>query len=268
MTESLNYLELEGKFVFVHKHVPKNNNHSPFLFLNPLFDEKKRSQCFYAQLARLLCEKGFPVYRFDYYGTGDSTGQLFDFLINEALKHTELLIEKILLNFPNCQINLLGLRFGADLALKMCKLSKKIFNKIILIEPINNGKRYLLEQRSRRKLFYRLNNMTDVEELIEIDGIKYEDHQGYPIHIENINFIENLNSLELNGTNQKITIVKLNTITSRKNIEKLRDSLKANNQINYYKLNCNDFWAELKPIDTKPLSNEIVQLLLNETFST
>ena len=61
MKEKLYYNAIMGKSHFIHEHIPERIENDPYIFLNPIFDEKKRSQRFYAQTAREFCKMGIPV---------------------------------------------------------------------------------------------------------------------------------------------------------------------------------------------------------------
>ena len=92
--EELYYTEIKGKSYFVYEHIPDEITGLPFIFLNPLFDEKKRSQKFYAETAREFCKHGIPVIRFDYYGSGDSEGKLYELNLSELFISVKSLIDK------------------------------------------------------------------------------------------------------------------------------------------------------------------------------
>ena len=264
MKEKLYYNAIMGKSHFIHEHIPERIENDPYIFLNPIFDEKKRSQRFYAQTAREFCKMGIPVIRFDYYGTGDSEGQLFELNLYNIKIIVSNLIDVFFNKYKIKKMNLLGLRIGADIAMLLGEENSDKINNLILIEPIVIGKRYLSEQRSRRKIFYKINNMTGIQDEIIIDGEKYEDHQGYPISYENIQFLDNLDSTKTHLNQKDILLVKLNTISSRKTIGKLKLILEENNQVNYANYTYDDFWANLEPIDTMGLSKEIAnELKLN-----
>ena len=256
--EKLFYIDINNKSHFVHEHIPDEIKGSPCIFINPLFDEKKRSQKFYAETAREFCKSGIPVIRFDYYGTGDSEGQLYELNLPEQLTSVKSIIDKTLREFQTNKIILFGLRFGADLVLELSTQYPVCINQLILIEPIINGKRYLTEQRSRRKIFHRLNKMTEIPDNIIIDGSTFEDHQGYPISKDNLSYINNLDALRITLSNTNILLVKLNAISSRKYIIQLKKNLEMRNNVQNLQFNCDNFWANLEPTDTFKLSQEIV----------
>lgn len=260
MKEELSFTNINNQFHFVHEHEPSNVDDIPYLFLNPIFDEKKRSQVFYAQTARAFYKKGMPVVRFDYYGTGDSGGQIFEMDFNNIKNVVKELIENIIKKYVVQKVNILGLRIGADLAIKIAESYSDLINNIVLVEPVVSGKRYLIEQRSRRKMFYKINNMIDVQEKITINGNTYEDHQGYPISDENLDLLNNLDSIETNLINKNIFMFKLDTFSSRKLIGQLKEKLEKSNNVKFINYSCGDFWANLEPIKTIGLSKEIVEM--------
>lgn len=254
--EELYYININGQSHFIHEHIPEKVNYSPFIFLNPIFDEKKRSQKFYAETARKLSAKGSPVIRFDYYGTGDSEGDLFELNLKNIYNVVKELIKLLRGKYSIDKVNLLGLRLGADIALSIANKISTI-SKLILIEPIVIGKLYLNEQRLRRKIFFKLHNIENSKEHLDIDGETYEDHQGYPISMSNLDFLNDFDSTNIEINNFNIFLFKLNTFSSKKNIEKLTNKLENNNNLHLIHSNCNNFWSSLEVLDTNEFSEEI-----------
>lgn len=264
MKEELFYINIKDRKLFVHCHIPANcNNQTAYLFLNPVFDEKKRVQRFQAETARGLCSKGCLVARFDYFGTGDSYGELYNFSFDTCLTDISSVTEYIQNEYNVKSINVLGIRIGGSLALM--KLNKNdLVKNIFLIEPIVDGKRFLIEQRTRRKAFYKLNNIIIDNQFIEVNSKLFEDHQGYLISEDMISFIENININNINLFEKRIFIFKLNTLFSGKTISLLKNKLESNNYIKEYNVDCKDFWASLESIDTSALTNSIVECHNNE----
>jgi hypothetical protein len=257
MEEKLFYLNNEGRNLFVHMHIPDGDQYNSYLFLNSILDEKKRSQKFQSDTARSLCKKGNLVLRFDYFGTEDSEGELYDFNLDTCIKDTFFMLDFIKSNFKCTSVNFLGLRMGGSLALISSK-SVDLIKNLILIEPIVDGKRFLLEQRTRRKAFYKLNNVTIENEFLSLNGKIYEDHQGYLLSKEVICFMENINVNNIDLIDKKIFLFKLNSLFSGKTISLLKNKLSKNNDIKEYSINCKDFWASMEDIDTSELTENII----------
>jgi len=257
MEEKLFYLNNEGRNLFVHVHIPDCKHNNAYLFLNPILDEKKRAQKFLSETARVLCKEGSLVIRFDYYGTEDSEGELYDFDLDSCMNDISFILDLIKTDYNTTAINVLGLRIGGSLALILSKSTDYIKN-LILIEPIADGKRFLLEQRTRRKAFYKLNKMIVNDDLLYINSHYYEDHQGYLLSGEVISFLENININSINLLNRNIFLFKLNSLFSGKTITLLKNKLVTHNNIQEYEIDCKDFWTSLEPMDTSELTKNIV----------
>ena len=259
MKEELVYTDRQEKGrLFVHKHIPENSNGKLILFFNPIFDEKKRVQRFQAETARALCSKNYNVVRFDYFGTGDSEGQLYEFNLIQAVNDS-LHLGNQFKNDAECDtVIFLGIRIGADLAFKAASLSN-LADYLILIEPVISGKHYITEQRTRRKAFFKFNNIDPAYERIEINGDIYEDHQGYPISKINISFLEDLDIKNIEFKVKKIILCKLDFFFSNKRMMELREHLSSLCDLNFLQVKCPDFWSSLEEIDTKELTDSIIQ---------
>jgi pimeloyl-ACP methyl ester carboxylesterase len=226
-----------------------------FLFLDPILDEKKRCQQFLARTARRLCGSGCHVVRFDYYGTGDSAGELYEFSFGEVLTNAGRLYRYIRDQYPGAEIILLGVRVGADLAVCFARETPAI-KRLFLIEPVADGARFLLEQRMRRKLFYQLNRM-NAEEYVEINQERFEDHQGFPLSAAVVSFLTGWHTGKAGLTGRTVHLFKLSAAASRKQMEGLRESLAAGNTVLYQEIAGPDFWSSLEAVDTTAVTEGI-----------
>ncbi|HKW35892.1 MAG TPA: alpha/beta fold hydrolase [Candidatus Acidoferrum sp.] len=94
------------------------------------------------QLATRLCDAGFPVLRFDYYGCGDSAGQSEEGSIAQWREDTMTAVSVARQRTGAPQICLLGLRLGGALAM-MAAAEQGDLESIVLWDPVLNGRRYL-----------------------------------------------------------------------------------------------------------------------------
>src|SRR2546427_3002506 len=69
------------------------------------------------QLAARLCDAGFPVLRFDYYGCGDSSGSREEGTILQWLEDVSTAISEVRRRTAVVQVCLIGLRLGGTLAM-------------------------------------------------------------------------------------------------------------------------------------------------------
>lgn len=242
--------------VFLHLHKPEKGNGKAFVFLNPFFDEKKRVQKFYATTARELGKIGFTVIRFDYYATGDSSGELFEMDYIHCMDDISNVIDYLVTEQKLSYISFLGIRMGASLACDFAKKDERI-KELYLIDPVLEGKKFLLEQRIRRKAFHKLNKMLEVPGTVEINGESYEDHQGFLL---SDSLIENINKVNLFHSfleEKKLNIFSVDFF-NRKQLKKIKESFDKDNLVEYIEAECGPFWASLETVNTSSLTKLII----------
>ncbi|MBA0882477.1 alpha/beta hydrolase family protein [Flavobacterium undicola] len=242
----------------LHIHYPIKSNDKAFLFVNPLFDEKKRSQKFQADTARALTNKGYTVIRFDYYGTGDSYGDFEEFTINSCLESCKAIMNFIHIEIGITNVSILGIRFGASLALKIASEYKEL-ETVFLIDPITSGKRYLMELRLRRKAFFMLNKMKNVGEKVIINGEEFEDHQGYLIRATLTEELMNLDVFQYILSDKNIFLFSLDTLNYKKLLKLQEDLNSSGNKIKLIKEKTTSFWNTMEMAKTESLTIEILK---------
>lgn len=98
-------------------------------------------------LAQELCAKGFAVLRFDYPGTGDSTGaQSRDSAVADFVEGIRTAVE-YMRSAGVERVSLVGVRAGALLAAVAAE-SLVGLECLVLWDPVTDGRRYLREQQS------------------------------------------------------------------------------------------------------------------------
>jgi exosortase A-associated hydrolase 2 len=102
------------------------------------------------QLAARLCDAGFPVLRFDYYGCGDSSGSAEESRIPQWLQDTSTAISEVKRRTGLAQICLVGLRLGGTLAM-IAATEQGDLESLILWDPVVSGKNYLAALLYRQK---------------------------------------------------------------------------------------------------------------------
>ena len=107
-----------------------------YIYCHPLFDERKCSHRFSYQLCESFKSASLILERFDYLGTGEADGDFKDVTM-ETLRGD--IDRKISCN----KASLIGVRFGATLALDYCRRHANRINKLVLIEPILDGAAYI-----------------------------------------------------------------------------------------------------------------------------
>lgn len=111
------------------------------LICNPIGQEYMRSHRALRQCAELMAKSGFPVMRFDYFGTGNSAGQFSESRLSRWLADTKLAIDELIELTGVSGVSLVGLRFGAMIAALVSDHEQ--VNDVVLWDPIHYGLRYL-----------------------------------------------------------------------------------------------------------------------------
>jgi len=108
----------------------------------PLFEEDARLRKVLVNLSRFLCDAGYDVVRFDYYGTGFSQGRYTDVTLERTRQNLDDALEYCRNNGAE-RIDLIGVRFGGYLALR--SLENESVDKVVAWEPVMNPAAYIKE---------------------------------------------------------------------------------------------------------------------------
>jgi exosortase A-associated hydrolase 2 len=95
------------------------------------------------QLAIKLSVAGFHTLRFDFFGTGDSAGEMTEADLKGWETDVELAMEELKEIVGVAQVALIGLRVGATLAAKVAARCPKEVNALVLWDPVVSGQEYL-----------------------------------------------------------------------------------------------------------------------------
>lgn len=126
-------------------HPPKAEPRAAGVVLcNAFGQEYMRAHRAYRQLALLLTRKGFHVLRFDYRGTGDSSGDLDGVTARHWLEDIDAAITELRATVGAGEISVLGLRLGALFAAAACR-DRSDIARLLLWDPICSGSEYEAE---------------------------------------------------------------------------------------------------------------------------
>ncbi|HCE43425.1 MAG TPA: hypothetical protein DET40_07740 [Lentisphaeria bacterium] len=148
----------------------KDFSNKVFLFCHPLFEEKKASHRVLVELARKLADTGHASLMLDLRACGDSEGNVQDFIPSNWLEDIRSGMSCLQKRFQNPRISLLGIRFGAALAVQFATREHGI-EDLILIDPVVQGQAYLnevLQQKYIREM------MTFGEARSDVDAMSAE----------------------------------------------------------------------------------------------
>lgn len=95
-------------------------------------------------LARQLARQGVHVWRFDYYGTGDSAGETGAGDVDRWVQDVRLAISAVMERSPARTVSLVGLRLGATVAALAAARDTRV-GRLVLWDPVLSGGRYVDE---------------------------------------------------------------------------------------------------------------------------
>ncbi len=138
------YFGTPDKLLFgcLHEPAPERRRNCAVVVCQPLGHEYVNCHRALRQLAARLCDAGFPVLRFDYYGCGDSSGSSEQGGIPQWLEDISAGVSEVRHRTGLAQTCLVGLRLGGALAMVAAARQGDI-ESIILWDPVVRGKSYL-----------------------------------------------------------------------------------------------------------------------------
>jgi exosortase A-associated hydrolase 2 len=154
-----------------------------FVYLPPFAEEMNRCRATVAQQARALCQQGIACLLLDPYGTGDSSGNLdqatWDIWVKDTLTAAEWLAQR-----ANAPVGLWGLRLGALLATDVANQAPGRFNRLLLWQPVQDGRQYFTQYLRLRVAFLMDRNLppeTTDEMRVALAAGQTLEVAGYPI---------------------------------------------------------------------------------------
>lgn len=111
----------------------------------PFGQEYMRAHRAFRQLALLLTGRGFHVLRFDYRGTGDSSGDLDRLQAEDWIDDVGTAITELRELSGTPHVSLLGLRLGALVAAAACCHGGASVENLLLWDPVLSGDEYAAE---------------------------------------------------------------------------------------------------------------------------
>jgi dienelactone hydrolase len=114
------------------------------LICSPFGQEYIRAHRACQHLATTVAAAGFPAMRFDYFGTGDSSGESEEATLGQWLENIDDACEELRNRSAAGSVVLAGLRLGASLALDAASRRSDVAG-LVLWEPVLEGRQYLDE---------------------------------------------------------------------------------------------------------------------------
>lgn len=187
MNETPFFFSQQGQRLFGMLHQPADMapNARCWVFCHPFAEEKLWAHRVFVSMARELAGRGMPVLRFDYRGYGDSDGDFEQFTLADHVDDIKTAIAELQKRIPaTSRVNLLGLRYGATLAMLAAE-DNPVVERLVLWDPIVDMQQYLLDQlRSNLTTQMVLHGkvVTNREELVErIRAGEFVNIDGYDL---------------------------------------------------------------------------------------
>jgi pimeloyl-ACP methyl ester carboxylesterase len=98
-------------------------------------------------LGTRLARAGFQVLRFDYLGTGDSSGDVEDVSVAQWTTDVISAVDELRRTHELREVSLVGLRLGATLAALAAAECQRV-DRVVLWEPVIDGREYVASQRA------------------------------------------------------------------------------------------------------------------------
>ncbi len=133
--------------IFAQYHAPvRGGGRTLVVICPPLFSDFMRTHLALRDLAMALAERGLHVLRFDYRGTGDSSGGLEQATVANWLEDIAFAVREGRERSGSADVRLLGIRASALLACRSMGASSEV-GRLILWDPVPDGVDYLQEMR-------------------------------------------------------------------------------------------------------------------------
>ncbi len=144
---SIRFFDAHGRKLLGAVHLPTRlrARSVAVLLCNPFGEEAARAHRAYRVMARKFEEAGYAAMRFDYSGTGDSSGEITDVGVDIWLDDIAAAAEELRRESGSSRIVLVGLRFGATLAALCAQRGTFRAAHTLLWDPVVDGTRYLRE---------------------------------------------------------------------------------------------------------------------------
>jgi len=156
--ETYEYIPVRGERMFLGLHIPDETHSSRLdwkpgcvVIASPVHEEKKSAHRPLVDLARALEARRLPCVRFDYVGTGDSTGDPSSVTLSGMTDDLRAAVQHARDATGVSNVALVGLRLGADVAALVAEDDSDV-RLLALVAPVGQGRRYVRDMRMRSRI--------------------------------------------------------------------------------------------------------------------
>jgi pimeloyl-ACP methyl ester carboxylesterase len=171
----------------------KNPRPEAVLLCYPFGQEYMRAHRAFRQLALLLTRAGSHVFRFDYRGTGDSSGEMDEVTPQDWVEDVGIAISELRELAGPVSLTVVGLRLGALLAGVACR-NRADVERLVLWDPVLSGDDY------QQELIATIDAEPPAEREKSGNGVTPDGTLHYNGFSMNASFRQSLSGLALPGT--------------------------------------------------------------------
>jgi len=223
-----------------------------YVYCHPIFDERKCAHRFWYQLRTKFAAADLTLESFDYRGTAEAEGEFSQVSLSSLQDDTA----EYLARDRAC---LIGVRFGASLALDYCISNPDCIEKAILIEPIVDGAAYVEYLRRKQRIKDMMTGSS-----CNLDERDFENIEGYKTSVV---FIEQLQSFSLCNLVQAWPVSCCVYLLQAKNgsyldseLQRLYSTLKnSGHSVVFEKMSIPIFWERIGSADYNQLTEKILR---------
>jgi pimeloyl-ACP methyl ester carboxylesterase len=219
------------------------------LLCYPIGHEYMRAHWAFRRLAGILSRSGFHVLRFDYFGTGDSSGEYIEANISQWKNDVGTAVRELVDMSGVKAVSMVGVRLGATLAAQ-ATIERIRFKDLVLWDPVVIGRDYIGELRTlHQNLFSGADGGPEKEGFAEL--------VGYSFSVELVSEIEKINLFE--QPHCKVEKVFIVVSEARREYLKLAHGLRGRGtDLEYRFVPDSTNWANLEDFDQVLLLNDII----------
>jgi pimeloyl-ACP methyl ester carboxylesterase len=247
------YFGKPGEELYGCHHLPRSlhGRQCGVVLCYPFGHEYIRVHRAFYQIAMRLSQLGFHVLRFDYFGCGDSSGDFEQGTVLRWITDIHASIKELQVRSGLSAICLIGIRFGATLALQAACYNSYI-EGLVLWEPIFNGELYIKELFETHRLFVEMNIPKGIRSLVT-SIVQDNEVVGYPVSSQ---LKQDIQSIRIEGLDLNPNM-KILTVCNKESVEpdKERTFAHLNPQPNFqeiadHRVWTNEVYKRLIPLDT------------------
>lgn len=177
---------------------PRN---SGVLLCYPFGQEYMRAHRAYRQLALLLSKAGHHVLRFDFAGTGDSSGELEDVDAKRWIEDIGEAVQELRDTAGTARVTLLGLRLGGLIAAAAAH-NRSDVERLVLWDPVLSGREYEQELLSEIEAGGQDPELLDPGNRVTEDGVLH--YNGFSMTAKFRESLEGVDLLQMTPTPSRV----------------------------------------------------------------